>query len=57
MIIGKLSDKKCFGTIIGWGGGGEGRHIVPFLCFSFICNPITTKLGMMVLWDKISQKP
>ena len=26
-------------------------------CFSFICRPITTKLGIMVLWDKISQKP
>ena len=26
------------------------------LCFSFICGPITTKLSMMVLLDKISQK-
>ena len=25
-------------------------------CFSFICCPIITKLGMMVLKDKISQK-
>ena len=35
-------------------GGG---HTVPPLCFSFICGPITTRLGMMVLWDKISEKP
>ena len=44
-----------FGTIT-LGGG----HIVP-LCFSFICDPITTERGMMVLslvlWDKIPQKP
>ena len=33
-----------------------GAHCTP-LCFSFICGPITTKLGMMVLWDKISQNP
>ena len=25
------------------------------LFFSFICCPITAKLGVMVLWDKISQ--
>ena len=27
----------------------------PLLCFSFICAPITTKLGVMVLWDKLSK--
>ena len=27
---------------------------MPPLCFSFICGLITTKLCMMVLWDKIS---
>ena len=41
-----------FWNHIGWGGG----HIVPPLCFSSICYPITTKLGMLVLWHKISQK-
>ena len=40
-----------FWNHIGWGG-----HIVPPLCFSSICYPITTKLGMLVLWHKISQK-
>ena len=25
------------------------------ICFSFICCPITIKLGMIVLWHKISQ--
>ena len=31
------------------------NHIVPPLRFSFICCPVTTKLGMIVLWHKISQ--
>ena len=35
----------------------SGEFNLPFLCFSFICGPITTKLDMLVLWDKISQKP
>ena len=41
-----------FWNHLGWGG-----TLCP-LCFSFICDQ--TKLGMdgmMVLWDKISQKP
>ena len=40
------------------------RHLTPIqawahcapLRFSFICCSITTKLGMIVLWDKISQR-
>ena len=40
-----------FWNHIGWGGA----HCAP-LCFSSICCPITTKLGMLVLWHKISQK-
>ena len=30
--------------------------LCPRVCLSFIYCPITTKLGMMVLWDKISEK-
>ena len=41
-----------FWNHIGWGGA----HCAPPLCFSSICYPITTKLGMLVLWHKISQK-
>ena len=37
-----------FWNHIGWGGG----TLCP-LCFSSICCPITTKLGMIVLWHKI----
>ena len=56
----QMTTKEMFNPIqaglfwnhIGWGGG----HIVPPLCFSSICYPITTKLGMLVLWHKISQK-
>ena len=33
----------------------RGEHCAPF-CFSFIYCPITTKLGMIVLWQKISQE-
>ena len=35
-------------TLLGWG--------ILLLYFSFICFPITTKLGMIVLWNKISQR-
>ena len=37
-----------------WNHIGWGVHCAP-LRFSFICCPITTKLGMLVLWHKISQ--
>ena len=40
-----------FGTINPIQAGGP---ICALLCFSFICGPITTKLGMTVLWNKIS---
>ena len=40
-----------FWNHIGWGGG----IVPPPPCFSSICCPITTKLGMLVLWHKISQ--
>ena len=43
-----------FWNHLGW---GRGAHCAPPFCFCFIRGPITTKLGMMVLWDKISQKP
>ena len=38
-----------------WNHIGWGAHCAP-PCFSSICCPITTKLGMLVLWHKISQK-
>ena len=41
-----------FWNHIDWGGG----TLCPLL-FLIFCGSITTKLGMMVPWDKISQKP
>ena len=42
-----------------YGSAPQGPIFVKYrlgpLCFSFVCGPITTKLGMLVLWDKISQ--
>ena len=51
-------DRRCLNPIqagvfwnyISWEGGGG-----TFLHFSFICCPVTTKLGMVALWYKISQ--
>ena len=49
---------QCFNPIqvgIFWLNTSWGAKEPP-LCFSLICYPITTKLSVMVLWDKISQK-
>ena len=54
MIIEKASEANFLITFnpsqagVFWNPIGRGAHCAP-LCFSFICGPITTKLGMMVL--------
>ena len=56
--MGVSSVNNCFNPIqagLFWNHIGWGAHCAP-LCFSSICCPITTKLGMLVLWYKISQK-
>ena len=52
LILNPIQD-GVFWNHIGWGGD----IVSPPLCFSYICDLITSKLSMLVLWDKISQKP
>ena len=52
-----LGFRNCNLTLFRVGSFVTTQAAPPPPCFSFICGPITTKLSMMILWDKISQKP
>ena len=43
---------KVFGYHIGW---GDGYKVPPPPCFSLICDPISTRPGQVMLWNKISE--
>ena len=46
----KISDFNPIQAEVFWNHIGSGGH-TKILCFSLTCGPITTKLGMMVLWN------